>query len=278
MTSPITADTASAQKILEDQLRKWGIPELVKDLGALIKQGLDAPAIIVELSNSEAYKKRFAGNEERRKKGLPVLAPGEYIAAENSYQTVLRTYGLPANFYDQRSDFTQFIANDVSPDELNERAGIAQQVWLSKDETTKGVWRSFYGLTDGAAIASILDPGKALPVVQRMSNASRFGAEAVRQGLAADKGRLETYSDLGLTQDAVAQGFARIGQTQGANEKIAQRFGQTFGQAEAEAATLTGTASAQRKLSQLQQNEQALFESKAAAESGALSRTRSGRF
>lgn len=278
MTSPVDADTRSAKEILTDQLRQWGIEDLSKDLDALIKEGLDSAAIVIQLSNTESYKKRFAANEVRRQNGLSVLSPAEYIAAENSYQTVLRQYGLPESFYDQREDFTKFLGNDVSPDELNDRASIAQQVWLSNDETTKGVWRDFYGLSDGAAIASILDPDKALPIVQRMSNAARFGGDAIRNGLSADKSRLEQYSDLGLTESAVSQGFTKIGQTDAANQRIAQRFGQTLSQAEEEQANIVGTASAQRKISQLQQGEQALFQQRASADQAALQRTRAGSF
>lgn len=275
MTSPIQQ---SARDILADQLRQWGLDELSSDLDRLIKEGLDAPAITIQLQETQAYKQRFAANEIRRQKGLPVLNPAEYIATEQAYQQVLRTYGLPTSFYDDRSDFHGFIGNDVAPDELNERAQVAQSVWLSNDAATRSVWRDFYGLSDGAAIASILDPERALPVVQRMANAARFGASATRQGLEADKSRLEGYSDLGFTESEVSTAFGRIAQTKPADDRIAQRFGTTVTQQEQEQAQLQGTASAQRKLNSLRQNETALFQGRAAADQAALARTRSGKF
>jgi hypothetical protein len=278
VTAPAAFGSQSARQILVDQLRQWGLEELVDDLDRLIKQGLDAPAVTINLQATEAYQKRFAGNEQRRKKGLPVLNPAEYIAAENSYQSVLRGYGLPTSFYDSRDDFHEFIGNDVSPEELNDRAGIAQQIWLSKDAGTRDVWRSFYGLSDGAAIASILDPDRALPVVQRMANAARFGAQAKSQGLQADKDRLERYADMGLSEGAIAEGFGQIGATLAADQKIAQRFGTSITQAEREKESIEGSADAMRKRSSLYQNETALFQQKASAGEGALSRTRSGSF
>lgn len=275
MTSPVQQ---TARDILTDQLRQWGLDELVADLDRLIKEGLDAPAIAVQLQDTQAYKQRFAANEIRRQKGLPVLNPAEYIATEQAYQQVLRTYGLPTSFYDDRTDFHQFIGNDVAPDELNERAQIAQQVWLSNDVGTRDTWRNFYGLTDGAAIASILDPERALPVVQRMANAARFGAAATRQGLEADKGRLEQYSDLGINESQVNEAFARIAQTKPADDRIAQRFGTTLTQAEKEAEQVQGNASAARKRSTLYQNETALFQGRGAANDAALARTKGGKF
>lgn len=275
MTSPVSS---SARQILADQLRQWGLDELSTDLDKLIKDGLDAPAITIQLQQTQAYKDRFAANEVRRQKGLPVLAPAEYIATEQAYQQVLRSYGLPTSFYDDRSDFHQFIGNDVAPDELNNRAQIAQQVWLSNDEATRDTWRSFYGLSDGAAIASILDPDKALPIVQRMANAARFGGDAARQGLTADKGRLEQYSDLGVTEAQANQAFGRIAATKPADDRIAQRFGTELTQAEREREELLGNAAAANKRSSLYQSESALFQGKASAGDAALQRTKAGSF
>jgi hypothetical protein len=119
VTSPTSQ---SARQILLDQLKQWGLEELTNDLDSLIKDGLEAPAIVLQLADTKAYKERFKANEIRRQKGLAALSPAEYIAAEASYQTVLRTHGLPNSFYDSRDDYAEFIGNDVSPDELNDRA------------------------------------------------------------------------------------------------------------------------------------------------------------
>jgi hypothetical protein len=267
----------SASAILRDTLTQWGVPELYNDGWGLIKQGLSANAVMLMLADTDAYKKRFAANELRRQKGLAVLTPGEYIAAETSYRTVLRSFGLPTSFYDSADDFNNFLGNDVSPDELNDRAKIASQIWMSNDENTKSTWRDFYGLSDGAAIASILDPAKATPVIERMANAARFGGLARANGLEADKGRLESYSDLGISQDAMGNAFTKIAQTQAADQRIGQRFGQSITQADEEAAKLGLNGGAANKLQNVYRSETALFQSRSAAESGALSRTNGGK-
>lgn len=278
MTAPGAFTQDSAYQILVDQLRQWGLEELTADLDNLMREGFDPSSAVIQLSNSAAYQKRFAGNEERRKRGLNNLSPAEYIAAENAYQNVLRSYGLPTSFYDSRDDFHKFIGNDVSPQELNDRAQIAQQVWLSKDDNTRSAWRDFYGLSDGAAIASILDPDKALPIVQRQANAARFGGMAKAQGLEANKDRLERYSDMGLDANAIGDAFGKIGMSLENDRKIANRFGTSINQAEEEKALIEGNAAAQQKRANLYQNETALFQQRASAGEGALSRTRSGKF
>lgn len=279
MTSPTsTPGETSARLIIRDYLRQWGLLELADDVDQLIREGLGTDAITLQLRETAAYKKRFAANEARERAGLPVLSPAEYIAAEDAYRQVLRTYGLPASFYDQTQDFEQFLAKDVAPEELNARAAAAQQVWLSSDPQVRQTWRDFYGLTDGAAIASILDPDKALPIVQRMVTATQLGALAARNDLSADRSRYETYADQGITAQQAAQGFAEIGQTLSTDQAIAHRFGQTFTQAEEEAARVVGTASALRKQRELANSEKALFDGKAAADQRSLSRRSSGSY
>lgn len=268
----------SARDILVDQLRQWGLSELVSEVDRLIKEGLEAPAVTLQLSQTDAYKRRFAANEIRRQKGLPVLAPAEYVATEAAYKSVLRSYGLPPGFYDDTEDFHKWIGGDVSPDELNQRAGQAQRVFLQADPAARDMWQRFYGLTGGAAIASILDPDRALPVVERMANAARFGALAESQGLDADRARLEDYSDLGVTESEISAAFGRIASTQAADRRLASRFGKPLTQAEREAEEIRDDAGAARKRASLYQNETALFQNRSAADEDSLNRNRRGQF
>lgn len=278
MTAPLTGEQTSAKAIIRDFLRQWGLLELAPELDRLIREGLGADAITVQLRETSAYKARFRANEKREAAGLPVLSPAEYIAAEDAYRQVFRSYGLPASFYDQLSDFHEFLEKDVSPEEVNARAAAAQQTWLTSDPSVRNAWRDFYGLTDGAAIASIMDPDRALPIVQRMVTAAQLGGLAARNGLAADRGRFEQYADRGITAEQAAAGFAEIGQTLTTDQAIARRFGQTFTQAEAEAARIEGLASAQRKQRELAQSEQALFDARATADQKSLSRRTQGSY
>lgn len=279
MTSPLTSPAEqSAYDIIVDQLNKWGIGSLADAAKSLIQQGLDANAVTIELQNTPQYQQRFAGNAERIKNGLPALSPGDYVATEASYKQVLRSYGLPGGFYDSPSALNDFIGKDVSPSELNSRAQIAQQIWLSNDSDAKDTWRNFYGLSDGAAIASILDPNEALPIVQRMANAAQWGGEMERQGLTPDRQRLEQYSDQGFTTNQVNHGIQQAALEQPALQKIAQRFGQQFSQGTALDADIAGNADATRAKQRLVNNETALFSSRAAADSAALGRNSSGQF
>jgi hypothetical protein len=280
MTSPVFSSPTeqSVYDIINQQLTQWGIGSLASDAANLIKQGLDANAVTIELQNTPAYQQRFAGNAERIKNGLNALSPADYVATEAQYRQVLRSYGLPSGFYDSQQSLNEFIAKDVSPSELNSRAQIAQQVWLGQDQEAKDAWRQFYGLSDGAAIASILDPDTALPIVQRMANAAQFGGDALRQGLTADQQRLEQYSDQGFTRDAVDKGLAQTALEAPGMAKLAQRYGQSYDQGTALDANIGNNAAAQRARSNLIANENSLFAGRAMTDQSGLSRNQSGAF
>lgn len=268
----------SASQIIQQQLTQWGLTELFGDVDRLMKEGLSDDAINVELQNTQAYKTRFAGNEARVKAGLAALSPAEYMATEASYRQVMQSYGLPSGFWDANDDFTGLISRDVSPQEVNERVKVARDAFLSNDEETRSIWRDFYGLTDGAGIAAVLDPDRALPVINRMAVTAKVGAVASRNGLDADRNRLESYVDQGFSADQLSNAFNQIGQTRQAEQGMAARFGQSFSQQDAEASRIQGAASAARKQRELYDSEQALFDQKAAADRTSLNRRTGGTF
>jgi hypothetical protein len=106
---------------------------------------------------------------------------------EAGYRQVMQSYGLPQGFWDSTDDFTSLISRDVSPQEVNDRVKVARDAFLSADEGTRAIFKDFYGLSDGAGIAAMLDPDKALPIVQRMAATAKAGSAAQRNGLIADR-------------------------------------------------------------------------------------------
>lgn len=276
MASDLNPSQVTASEIIKQQLSQWGLDTLAPKVGDLIRQGLGNDAITLQLEATPEYKARFAGNAARVAKGLQALTPAQYIATENSYRQVMQSYGLPATFYDQPADFQKLIENDLSPDEVKSRASDAQAVWLSTDPTVRSVWRDFYGLTDGAAIASILDPTRATTVVHNMAQTAQAGAAARDNGLVADQGRIGKYVDQGMTLGSLQQGFQQIGAAHQTDQAIAARFGTTFDQGQEEDATISNLASAKRKQQDLYSSEQALFASRASADQTSLNRRPGG--
>lgn len=274
----LDATKAGAAALINAQLAEWGIAGLAGDVTRLLSEGWDPSALMTQLEQSASYKERFKANDERRKKGLKVLSPGEYVATETQMKSVLRSFGMPPGFYDSNDDITKFLANDVSPSELQERAQVAQQVWMLGPQENRTWWKEHYGLGDGAAIAAILDPNRALGLVQKQAAAAQLGGTAQRQGLKVDTGRAEQLAGYGVSADQALEGFGQIAESLVADQGIAKRFGSSITQTEEEDARLLGLASSRRKLKGLQASEAALFSGGGAAGGGALSGSGSGQY
>lgn len=267
-----------ASAFIKAMLQEWGVPELYNDALRLIREGLDADAITLQLEETQAFKTRFSANEDRRKRGLPALSPAEYIATERQYRQVLRQYGLPAGFYDSNDDVKKFLSADVSPAELASRAQSAQTIWLSGNEDYRNVWRDFYGLSDGDAIAAMLDPKTAMPLVEQRVAATQIGAAARRQGLDVNADRAQQLGAMGVDEQAALTGYSQIAATAETDKGIASRFGDTFTQSDEEDDRLLGLASAARKRKQLYGKEAALFTQRGGSAEGSFSRQAAGQY
>ena len=98
-----------AFKLVQQAFANLGLGDLSKVIQDYLVQGYSEEEIKLLLPETHEYKQRFKANEERKKKGLRVLSPAEYIATENSYRSVLRNYGLPKGFYDSQDDYQKFL-------------------------------------------------------------------------------------------------------------------------------------------------------------------------
>jgi hypothetical protein len=131
------ANRQSAYDLLYSEFSKYGLGALVQPLQGLIQSGASPAEFSIKLRESEPYKERFKGNAQRIAKGLKAVSEAEYIGLEDQYQEILRNAGLPDSYWKQSVDprtgittqegFTNFIANDVSAVELEDRVATAQQ-------------------------------------------------------------------------------------------------------------------------------------------------------
>lgn len=272
-TKPLNPTQQNAFDLVASQLAAWGLSTLLPDLRTFILRGDTAPdTLTLALSNTAAYKARFAGNEIRIKNGLQALTPAQYVATETQYADILRSYGLPAGFYDSHQDFTDFIGKDISAAELDARAKIAHDQYEAAPATTKALWQQYYG-TKGDAIAAILDPAVATQVIQDRSTQVAIGGAAAQQGLAVNQQRAQQLQQAGVTGQQAQAGYQQIAKAQPFDNSIAQRFGTTFGLQQEENSVLLGTAADTQKRQTLYDEEQALFKSHGGASANSLSTT-----
>lgn len=258
----LSGDQRDAYSFLVDEFNQFGLGTLAPTIFNFIKQGYGADTITLLLQDTPEYKQRFAGNELRKKAGLPVLSPAQYLATESSYRAILTNAGMPKNFYDSPEDFANWIGGDVSPTELNGRVQLAVKDVMQAPNETKQALTDLYGVSQGDMLAYFIDQSKALPLLQIQAQAAEIGGQALTRGLS--DANAERLAREGITTAQAAQGYSMIGENLNNLQAIANRFGTTFTQNEAEQAVfepnaVTSGENALRKQTLLQAQERALF-------------------
>lgn len=259
--------------------RDFGLETLAPKIFDFIKQGYGPDVISLLLAETPEYKQRFAGNELRKKAGLAVLAPGEYLSVEGAYRQILEGAGMPLGFYDSPDDFTKWIGADVAPTEIKSRVDLAVAATSQANPAYKGALYQLYGIGESDLAAYFLDRTRAEPILKKQAAAASIGAAALRRGFTLNRDAMEEYATFGITGTQAEEGYAKIAEGFEAMLGIAGRFGSTWTQRMAEQETFTPGAvagaftqeSAAESGKRLRSQERALFAGGRGSSSGGLS-------
>lgn len=226
-----------------------GLGALAGRITSLVQENYTGSALTLKLQESDEYKTRFAANEARRKAGIPVLSPREYLATENAYRQVMAEAGMPTGFYDDPADFTDFLAADKSPAEIKARVDSAAALAKRVEPGFRKMLSDTFGmgLTDGDLAAYFLDPGRALPLLERQVNSVTIADAARKQGLSYSADRSYALADAGVTGAVAERAYGQIAEATSGYGRAAAAFGTDYSQTDAEDELLTGLASAKRK-------------------------------
>jgi hypothetical protein len=278
----------SAYDLLYSEFAQYGLQALVEPLKRLITSGASPAEFTIELRKSPAYQARFAANADRIKKGLKAISEAEYLDLEDQYQSVMRNYGLPESYY-ARGDmgvqpgFNQFIANDVSALELEDRIATAQKRVLNANPEVLQAIKDFYGdsITNGDILAYTLNPTKGLEDIKRKVTAAEIGGAAIQSGLRTGMARAEELGAAGITKQQAQQGFGTIAGGLQRGSQLASIYGEnpyTQTTAEQEVFGLAGQTEAEKQRKKLTSLEKATFSGQTGVTSGALARDRAGAY
>ena len=254
----LTGANRDAYVALTTLFDSYGLGSLAPKIYDYIKNGYSADTISILLQQTDEYKTRFAGNEARKKAGLPVLSPAEYLSTEASYRQIMESAGLPSGFYDQPSDFTTWIGKNVSPTEIQSRVDLASQATTLSNPSYRQALNQM-GISDSQLTAYFLDPTRALPTLQKSAATAAIGAEALQQGLTFDVSYAQQLATSGISQSTAQQGYSQISDTLGKYETLAQIYGGTYNQRTAENAAFLGNAQAVQTQRRLVGREEAAF-------------------
>lgn len=254
----LTGADRNAYLATQALFKTYGLESLAGKIYDYVKNGYDGATISLLLQDTDEYKTRFAGNELRKKNGLPVISAAEYLATESSFQQIMQAAGLPVGFYDQHSDFTDWIGKNVSPSEIQSRVDLASQATVLANPDYRRALNQM-GIRDSDLTAYFLDPQKSLPFLQKNAATAAVGAGAIAHNLTFDQSYSEQLALQGVTSDMARQGYAQIESELDNYKKLGQIYGQDWNQREAEKATFEGDAAAIAKQRGLMSQERGAF-------------------
>jgi len=264
MTTPAQTTYNDAYEMLKAKLAEWGIDDLGDDVINTLVQGYSPDVATLVIQDTPQYKKRFAANDARIKAGLPALSPAEYVSTERSYISTLRKYGLPQGFYDQPEDFQKWLAADVSPEEMDQRANVARQAYVDASQDVKDQWQQLYGLTPGDAVATFLDEKTAVNLLNKRAQAVTVSAEAERAfrgKYQLSASRAEELVNGGVSQEQAQGGFADVASRLNRDQFLGRLAGEDFTQREAENEVMLNDASAKAERERIYNAEKGRFNS-----------------
>ena len=274
-TSGLSGAERNAYTAVLDMLSEFGLASLASSILKYVQEGYDANTIGYELQQTPEWKKRFAANETRKKAGLPVLSPQEYIATEKAYRQVMSAAGVPAGFYDSQEDFTRFLEGDVSPSEVQSRVVAATEFVNRADPRELAAMKQFY--TTGDMIAFALDPDRAAPLVGKAFQSATIAGVGASQGLTVDRAKAEQLAGAGISREAAQQGFSLISsEIENANKLAALSGGDGFTTNDLIDETFSADADVAQRRRKLGQQEQGRFAGSTAVSRGSLSRNGGG--
>lgn len=163
-----------------------------KTFAELVDEWITDPTInltpefaITEFEKYDAYRERFAAIYGPN--GNVQLRPGQVVEYENRARAMFQAADLPPGFYDETSDFADFIGLGTSLEELGARIADVSR-WIDENRADfLEVAQQDYGLSRGDLLAMTLDAERGFDAVQRRSNQIRLSGQAQRQGFSITK-------------------------------------------------------------------------------------------
>lgn len=270
----LSSEDQNAYEAMLALLRQYGLESLASVLLGYFQEGYSEAEINLRIQETKEYKERFAGNEERRRKGLPVLSPAEYLAVESAYREIMSVAGLPVGFYDEPADFAAWIGADVSPAEIQSRVRTAAEMVNSLDTEALNAFREYY--SDGDLIAYALDRERAESVLERQWRTAQIASAARLAGFDSEQDFNERLADMGISRNDAQRGYGIAATLRENVGRLSALYGGSYTSEDAAGDVFLGDSEAGRTRRRLASQERAAFSGSAGATGASVSTRTAG--
>ena len=205
---------ASARASIVGALDSVGLGALGEWAWGQYLNGVPTSQIMLDLRNRPEYQARFPAMAALAQQGR-AMSEQQYMQAEESYRQQMRAAGLPVSYYDGSDDFAKLIVGGVSAQEFGDRLALQQRIVMQQPRAQeyRDELARLYGwqTATGAVTAMVLDPDRALPVLQQQFAAAATAAAAARSTFGElSQQEAERIAGTGVSEDEAGQTFASL--------------------------------------------------------------------
>lgn len=201
----------SARAVIRSFLDRYNLGSLTEWAYRRLTAGQSIDQIMMDLPQTQEYQARFPAMAELTRRGR-AMTEEQYKNYEETITGIMRRAGLPVQFYDQPADFARMLVSEVSPAEAEQRISVAYRKVATAPPDVRQAFGEMYGPgSDDALAAFMLDPDRAMPMIERQVVAAQTKAVGARYGLQMDAALAERLAAAGAPEQ-VEQAVRQAGQ------------------------------------------------------------------
>lgn len=220
-------------------LAQWGLdsPSLVAWADEKLRAGESIDKILFDMERRPEFAAAFPEIEARRKKqdltGVPLapIDPGTILDYRVQAKSLMRSFGLPASYYDNTSVLFNLVVNDKSLSELNDALELTQRRVMNAPPQIAEVFTEQFGPDSlSAMLLAFTNDEQTIPALEDMVQRAEAGGAARRLGFDLSTPEMQRVADINLTYDQALSGFQTLDEKRGLfDETLSEREDLTVG-------------------------------------------------
>lgn len=227
-------------------LAQWGLdqPSLIAWADQMLKSGASLDRILLEMEARPEFKAAFPEIDARRARMeqtgvlLSPIGPGEILDYRVQAKALMRSFGLPASYYDNQSVLFNLVVNDKSLSELNDYLELTQRRVANAPPQIAEVFGEVFGADRlSAMMLAFANDEFTLPALEDMVQTAEAGGAARRLGFDLTVPEMQRVADVNIGYDQLVEGFTTLEERSSLfAETISERQDLTVGREGIEAA------------------------------------------
>lgn len=231
-------------------MAQWGLdqPSLIEWANEKLLLGQSIDRILFDLERRPEFDAAFPEIKARREKmagtGVPLspIGPGEILDYRTQAKALMRSFGLPPEYFNDPTVLFNLIVNDKSLAELNDSLELLQARVANAPPQISAVFEDVFGADARQAMFLMFTNDEVtIPALENMVQVAEAGGAAQRLGFDLSVPEMQRVADIDIDYDQAVAGFETLSERRSLfDETISERSDLTVGQEGLEAAFALG--------------------------------------